>query len=51
MIRKEIIVRVGAESLHLYGRSEILTNLFAEEFEQMAKELDKTGPSPRKGGD
>ena len=51
MIRKEIMVRVGPESLHLYGRSEILMNLFAEEFEQLAKELDKTGPSPRKGGD
>jgi cytochrome c biogenesis protein ResB len=50
-IRKEILVRVEGGSLQLFGRSEILKNLFAEELDRLAAELAEAGPPPlsRKG--
>jgi hypothetical protein len=50
-IRKEILVRLGEGSVELYGRSEILKNLFAEELDRLAAELAEAGPPPlsRKG--
>jgi hypothetical protein len=46
-IRKEILVRLGEGSLQLFGRSEILKNLFAEELDRLAAELSEAGPPPR----
>ena len=46
-IRKEILVRVEEGSLQLFGRSEILKNLFAEELDRLAAELAEAGPPPR----
>jgi cytochrome c biogenesis protein ResB len=46
-IRKEILVRLGKGSLQLFGRSEILKNLFAEELDRLAAELAEAGPPPR----
>ena len=46
-IRKEILVRLGEGSLQLFGRSEILKNLFAEELDRLAAELAEAGPPPR----
>jgi cytochrome c biogenesis protein ResB len=50
-IRKEILVRVEGGSLQLFGRSEILKNLFAEELDRLAAELAEAGPpsQSRKG--
>jgi len=44
-IRKEVLVRVDGKSLHLFGRSEILETLFAEELEWLAEELAKKKPN------
>ena len=46
-IRREILMRVEAGSLQLFGRSEILKNLFAEELDRLAEELAEAGPPPR----
>jgi cytochrome c biogenesis protein len=46
-IRKEILVRLGEGSLQVFGRSEILKNLFAEELDRLAAELAEAGPPPR----
>jgi hypothetical protein len=46
-IRKEILMRVEEGSLQLFGRSEILKNLFAEELDRLAEELAEAGRPPR----
>jgi hypothetical protein len=38
-VRKEILVRVGGDSLRLSGQSEILHNLFEEELDRLASDL------------
>lgn len=47
-IRQEVVARLGDRSLELYGRSEILMNLFAEDFARLAAELS-VASSPRRG--
>jgi len=49
-IRKEILVRVGDESLQLYGHGEIFEHLFAEDLDRLAEDLGhepgKAPPAP-----
>jgi hypothetical protein len=49
-IRKEILVRVGDDSLQLYGHGEIFEHLFAEDLDRLAGELVETSPAPGDGG-
>jgi uncharacterized small protein (DUF1192 family) len=44
-IRKEIVVRVGDDSLRLYGRGEIFEHLFSEDLDRLSAELAKPGPT------
>jgi uncharacterized small protein (DUF1192 family) len=44
-IRKEVVVRVGDDSLHLYGRGEIFEHLFSEDLDRLSAELAKPGPT------
>jgi hypothetical protein len=49
-IRKEIVVRVRADSLELFGRGEIFEHLFAEDLDRLAEELLKANPTTSEGG-
>jgi hypothetical protein len=49
-IRKEIVVRVRADSLELFGRGEIFEHLFAEDMDRLAQELVKENAAPAAGG-
>lgn len=46
-LRKEVLIHVEEESSTLFGRSEILENLFAEELDRLAAELAKVSFSAR----
>lgn len=49
-IRKEILVRVGDDSLQLVGHGEIFEHLFAEDLDRLAGELAEVSPAPGDGG-
>jgi hypothetical protein len=48
-LRKEILVHLGNDTLTLYGRSEILENLFGEEMDRLAGELSVLRSEPAGG--
>lgn len=50
-IRKEVVVRVGDDSLQFYGQGEIFEHLFAEDLDRLAGEISKTNPTSGDRGD